>query len=185
MDAGLTVVDPFAAMVDRAIHALPTPLWAPWPLPPEWRFAGLVHGRVFGGSASGTTSCWAGTDPFGDPIEALFVCEEAGAGLGGLFAGLPTHYPTPDVGVGPPHIRLHLQGRSIPLWKADAIHDRAVYVGEAAGRWLWVVVHPGEGSAFAVSPLTIVDARELGAELAVLPLAELSPRLLVEVPPGL
>jgi hypothetical protein len=185
MKAGLVVVDPFAAMIDTAIQALPAPLWVPWPPPPGWRFAGLVHGTVSGSNASGTAACWSGSDPFGDPIETLFVCEEAGAGLGGLLGGLPTHYPTPEVGVGPPHARFEVEGRSTPLWKVDAVDDRAVYVGEAAGRWLWVIVHPAEGSALVVSPLTLADARSLGAELAMLPLGELSPRLLVEVPPEL
>jgi hypothetical protein len=183
MHAGLVVVDPFAAMIDAAVQALPAPLWVPWPPPPGWKFAGLVHGTVSADTASGTAACWSGTDPFGDPIELLLVCEEAGAGLGALLAGLPTHYPPPGVGVGAPHARFEVQGRSVPLWKAEAITDRAVYVGEAAGRWLWVIVHPAEGSALVISPLMLQDARDLGAELAVLPLGELSPRLLVEVPP--
>ena len=58
--------------------------------------------------------------------------------------------------------------------------DRAAYAGEAAGRWLWVVVHPAGAGALVVEPMSLVDARELGAELTVLPLGELSPRLLVD-----
>jgi Family of unknown function (DUF6758) len=177
------VVDPFAAVINATMDGLPVPLWVPWPPPEGWAFSGLVHGRVTAGIGSGTTGCWSGVDPFGDPVEVLLVCEEAGAGLGGLFAGLPTHYPTPEVGVGPPHARLQVEGRPVSLWKLDGVDDRAVYVGEAAGCWLWVIVHPAEGSALVISPLTLVDARRLNAELAVLPLGELSPRLLVEVPP--
>jgi hypothetical protein len=183
MQPGLVVVDPFAAMVDTAIQALPAPLWVPWPPPAGWRFAGLCHGTVPPGAGSGTAACWSGTDPFGDPVETLFVCEEAGSGLGGLFSGLHTHYPTPNVGIGPPDARFLVEGRTTSLWSVEAVDDRAAYVGEAAGRWLWVVVHPAEGSSLVLSPLTLVDARSLGAELAVLPLGELSPRLLVEVPP--
>ncbi len=178
------VVDPFAAMINAVIASLRVPLWVPWPPPDGWSFLGLAHGVVPAGSGLGTVACWGGTDPFGDPVEALFICEEAGAGLGGLFGGLATHYPTPDVGVGAPHARFTVDGRSVPMWKVDAVSDRAVYVGEAAGRWLWAVFYPAEASAVVVAPVTLVDARGLGAELAMLPLGELSPRLLVEAPPS-
>lgn len=183
MHEGLVVVDPVAAMIDEAIGSLAVPLWVPWPPPTGWRFCGLAHGAVARDNGSGTVACWSGTDPFGDPVEALFICEEAGAGVGGLFAGLSTHYPPPGVGVGSPHARFDVAGRPASVWQVDAAHDRSVYVGEAAGRWLWVVLYPAEGSAVVVSPVTLVDARDLGAELAMLPLGELSPRLLVEEPP--
>ena len=62
----------------------------------------------------------------------------------------------------------------------EAQGDRAVYAGEAAGRWLWVIVHPAEASAVVVQPITLVDARSLGAELVVLPVGEISPRLVLE-----
>ena len=68
----------------------------------------------------------------------------------------------------------------MPLWSVEGANDRAVYAGEAAGRWLWVIVHPAEASAIVVQPLTLVDARLLGAELTVLPVGELSPRLVLE-----
>lgn len=180
MHEGLVVVDPFVAVIGGGIESLPAPLWIPWPPPAGWNFAGLAHGGVPpAGGSDCTVSCWSGTDPFGDPIEAVFVCEEAGAGVGGRFAGLPTHYPTTGVGVGPPHARFEVEGRPLSLWIVDAADDRAVYAGEAAGRWLWIILHPAEAGAVVVQPLSLVDARTLGAELAVLPLGGLSPRLLL------
>ena len=184
MHQALTVVDPVAAMHDGFIETLPVPLWIPWPPPDTWVFAGLAH---VGESAAdvpqrtpdGTVAVWAGLDPFGDPIEGVFVCEEAGAGVGGRFAGLSTHYPSNGVGEGSPHARFEVDGRTVSLWTVDGATDRAVYAGEAAGRWLWVILHPAEASAIVVQPPTLVDARTLGAELAMLPLGELSPRLLL------
>ncbi len=173
------VVEPFAAVIGGGIDALHVPVWIPWPVPTGWRFAGLAHCGDDLASAECTVACWSGQDPFGDPIEAVFVCEEAGAGVGGRFAGLPTHYPTSGVGEGPPHARFGVDGRPVSLWMVEAASDRAVYAGEAAGRWLWVVLYPAEASAIVVQPPTLVDARSLGAELAVLPLAGLSPRLLL------
>ncbi|CAA9372946.1 MAG: hypothetical protein AVDCRST_MAG21-1204 [uncultured Nocardioidaceae bacterium] len=175
----LSVIDPFAAVVGEEIHGLSLPLWTPWPVPEGWSFSGLAHtGEPNGVDA--TVSCWAGLDPFGDPAELLLVCEEAGTGVGGHFAGLDLSYPTPGVGEGAPHARFDVEGRPVPLWSVDTGDDRAAYAGEAAGRWLWVVVFPAESSSLVVQPLQLVDARQLGAELTVLPVGELSPLLWVE-----
>jgi hypothetical protein len=180
MESWLEPVEPVASVIGGGIESLSGPLWIPWPLPVGWTFCGLAHGgRDTAVDAEATVSCWSGEDPFGDPIEALFVSEEAGSGVGSHFAGLPISYPTPGVGVGAPDARIVVHGRIVSLWAIEAVHDRAVYAGEAAGRWLWVILHPAEASAVIVSPPPLVDARTLGAELALLPLGELSPRLLL------
>lgn len=173
------VLDPVAAVLSAEINAVPAPLWTPWPVPENWKFTGLAHtGRsVSDGSA---VTCWSGPDPFGDPAEMLLISEEAGAGVGSHFAALPVTYPGPEVGEGSPHARFTVEDRLVPLWAVDGVQpDRAVYAGEAAGRWLWVIVHPAEAGALMVEPMRLVDARDLGAELTVLPVGELSPRLLV------
>ncbi len=177
MDGALVVADPLEAVVGGAINGLTAPLWVPWPVPLGWTFAGLGHVRVADADGASTVSSWIGQDPFGDPVEVFFVCEEAGTGLGSYFAGLLTNYPPASVGEGAPHAKFEVEGRSVPLWSVEAEPDRAAYAGEAAGRWLWVVAHPAEASAIVVEPLMLVDARGLGAELAVLPLGELSARL--------
>ena len=185
MKQRLTVVDPFAAVIGEEINRLPVPLWTPWPVPFGWTFGGLAYcgshadqgDREDRGAA--TVGSWSGTDPFDDPTEVLFVCEEAGAGVGSHFAGLPMSYPGHGVGQGPPHAKFTIEGRPVPLWAVEAASDRAVYAGEAAGRWLWVIVHPVESGALVVQPMQLVDARTLGAELTVLPVGEMSPRLLL------
>ncbi len=175
----LSVVDPFAAVIGEEINGLALPLWAPWPVPIGWTFSGLAHTRGDErGSAS--VSCWSGPDPFGDPAEVMLICEEAGTGVGSYFAGLAMSYPGPEVGEGAPHAKFGVEGRPVPLWSVDGEADRAVYAGEAAGRWLWVVVHPAESSAIVVQPMQLVDARKLGAELTVLPVGEMSPRLILD-----
>jgi hypothetical protein len=175
----LTVVEPLATVVSSDLASVRVPLWFPWPLPDRWLFTGLGHtGESADDAASVTT--WSGPDLFGDPAELLFVSEEAGVGVGSHFAGLSATYPGPEVGEGPPHARFLVDDRPVPLWAVDGgAHDRAVYAGEAAGRWLWVVVHPAEAGAIVVEPINLVDGRQLGAELTVLPVAELSPRLVV------
>jgi hypothetical protein len=182
MDPAITVVEPFGAVIGGEINALTAPLWTPWPVPVGWTFAGLAYTGVGAPDGGSTVASWMGDDPFGDPIEILFVCEEAGTGLGSHFAGLDTNYPPASVGQGPPHAKFGIDGRPVPLWSVQGHDDRAVYAGEAAGRWLWVIVHPSEASAVVVQPITLVDARSLGAELSVLPVGEVSPRLALEYP---
>jgi hypothetical protein len=180
MSLRLSVVDPFAAVIGGEINALRTPLWVPWPIPVGWTFGGFAYSADQ--NVGATVASWSGPDPFGDPAEMVLVSEEPGGGVGGHFAGLHTNYPTEGVGVGSPHARFMLQGHPVSLWSVESGGNCAVYVGEAAGRWLWVVVHPAESSAIVVQPLTLVDARTLGAELTVMPVGELSPRLVMEQP---
>jgi hypothetical protein len=180
MDGALVVVDPFEGVVGGQINTLSAPLWTPWPIPFGWTFAGLGHTDGADAHSASTVSSWVGHDPFGDPVEVLLVCEEAGTGLGSHFAGLPTNYPPAGVGEGAPHAKFGVEGRPVPLWWVEAEPDRAVYAGEAAGRWLWVVVHPAEASAIVVQPMMLVDARTLGVELTVVPVGELSPRLVLD-----
>jgi len=181
MKSALSVVEPFAAVLGGAVASLPVPLWVPWPVPAGWSFAGFAHDGVGSGqTTTATAACWGGSDPFGDPIEVVFVSEDPGAGVGGRFAGLRTSYPTTGVGEGPPHARLEIDGHTVELWEVGAAMDRSAFVGSAAGRWLWTVVHPAEASAIMVEPFRLVDARRLGAELQLLPIRELSPRLVLE-----
>jgi hypothetical protein len=176
---GLTVIDPLSAVLGAAVVKLPAPVWTPWPLPDGWCLGGIAYAED-GDSAGCTVASWLGTDPFGEPAELILVCEEAGAGVGSHFAGLSMSYPSAGVGEGPPHARFSVQGRPVPLWSVEGPGDRAVYAGEAAGRWLWVIVHPAEASALVVAPIRLLDARGLGAELAGLPIGELSPRLVID-----
>lgn len=180
MHRELTVVEPTSAVLGDAIRDVPGPLWCPWPLPTGWVFTGLAYTAHDSSVEAGSVSSWSGPDLFGDPAELLLVSEEAGAGIGSWLAGRQQTYPGSGVGEGTPHARFTVDERAVPLWSVDGVAaDRAVYAGEAAGRWLWVIVHPAESGAIVVAPMQLADAHELGAELAVLPLGELSPRLVV------
>ncbi len=180
MHRALTVVEPVTAVLGDAIRDVPGPLWCPWPPPTGWVFTGMAYTEDDTTAGAATISSWRGPDLFGDPAELLLVCEEAGAGIGSSLAGRHETYPGSNVGEGTPHARFTVDERAVPLWSVDGVAaDRAVYAGEAAGRWLWVIVHPAESSAIVVAPMRLTDAHQLGAELAVLPIGELSPRLVV------
>lgn len=63
----------------------------------------------------------------------------------------------------------HLQG---------APDDRAVYVGEALGLWLWAIAWPEQSALLMYDELVLTDLRDAGAELELLPCGALSQQLL-------
>lgn len=172
----LTVVDPFAAVLTDGLGQVPGPVWTPWPVPDGWRLSGV------GFSPDATVTSWLGPSPLaGFPVEALLIADEPGSDVGSWFAGLPSRHVRTDVVSWSPYARFEVEGHHTPLWWVpDAKHDRAAYVGEFGGQWLWVVIHPAAAGTLVADSWTLVDARELGPEMAVVPVAELSARLLVE-----
>jgi hypothetical protein len=182
MTVALRVFEPDARILTDHAEHLRMPLWLPWPLPSGWQFAG--HGYV-GDTAMGTVVACRGPNPVADhPLltvdvaDLLIATDEPGTGLGSALAGLPTADPGPGFGYGPPQAKAFVGGHPTSMWwVADVPEDRAVYAGEAEGRWLWVVIYPGSAGALIVEPLVLVDVRELGHEVELLPYGVLSPRL--------
>jgi hypothetical protein len=64
----------------------------------------------------------------------------------------------------------------VPLWSLDGGPDRAVYVGEALGHWLWAVLWPAAAGVLMLDRLELLDLREPGMTLD-LPFGAASPRL--------
>lgn len=144
------------------------PLWMPWPLPRGWVVGAAVQS---GDEAAGIQAIGvvvSGPNPLGGAGDLLVVAEEQGVGLGAGLAGLPG----PDAGSavdGEPRASVSIQGRLVPLWWVDAHPDRAVYVGQWDGRWLWVVLHPASAGALLLEDLALFDLRDLGHEIDLLP----------------
>ena len=71
-------------------------------------------------------------------------------------------------------------GWPTPLWSVledpDLAHDRSVWVGEAGGAWLWLVVWPETADLLLHDGLSLVDLRDPAFSLD-LPFGALSPRL--------
>lgn len=159
------------------------PLWVPWPLPLGWLVTGFAHA---GDDRTGARACvlaLSGPAPLcAGPADLLIVAEELGVGLGAAFAGLDG----PDAGAccaaTAPHAKVEARGHPVPLWAVDgAADDRAAYVGEAMGYWLWMVLWPAEAGALLLDQLDLCDLREPGMHLD-LPYGAFCPRL--EVQPG-
>lgn len=152
------------------------PVWVPWPLPRGWLVAGLAHaGDERTGPRAAALAC-TGPAPLGGPGELMLIAEEPGVGLGAGYAGLPGPDPGAVAGSTAPHAKLHAAGHPTPLWCIDGPPDRAVYVGEALGQWLWVVLWPASAGVLLLEDLVLADLRDPGHTLD-LPFGALSGRL--------
>lgn len=170
--------DAFAAHL-RAADGFPT--FLPWPLGSGWRVSdfGVVVGP--GERASATVTCSSGsTDPDG-PVDVMVVAEEVGVGLGARCAGLPGPDPGPGFWQGgPPTVRVRVGSQSVPLWPVStsgaAVElDRSVVVGEAGGRWLWLVMMPASAVLLLADEWILRDVSGEGPHLVAMPLAGPAP----------
>jgi hypothetical protein len=174
--ASVVEYDAFAAYLKLA-GTLQT--WLPWPLPPGWQVTdfGCVGSR--GESRAAVVGC-AGASEAEGVVELTLVTEEPGVGLGARVAAVDSLDPGREAGVGNPTVRLRVDGNSVPLWAMTVPHDqplldRAVMVGEAAGRWLWVVVRPASAVLLLPQLPELVDVSTSGPELVALPFGVVPP----------
>lgn len=121
------------------------PTYLPWPLAAGWRVSDFAYVAGPRG-ARATMTCCSGTSELDGPVDLVVVAEEPATGLGARLAGLDGD-PGPEVGHGPSAARVRLDGHPVALWPvstsaADPDFDRSVVVGEAHGRWLWLVLRP-------------------------------------------
>jgi hypothetical protein len=177
-------VDPVAAAVlpnhDHLVHVVRgarVPFWMPWPLPVGWLATGLTWaGDERRGARAAVVAC-AGPNPFGGYCELIVISEEPGVGLGAHWARLPGRDPGGRLATTTgPHAKVSVAGHPTALWSVDSGAERAVYVGEALGLWLWLVLWPAGAGALVHDNLTLVDLRESPRDLQI-PLGVLSPRM--------
>ena len=152
------------------------PLWLPWPLPGHWRFSGLAYvGDRYDG-ARATVVAASGPSPFGGEGDVLLIAEEMGIGIGARFAGLPGPDPGPIFEDTAAHAKVYAAGRPTPMWAVPGTGDRAVFVGEARGMWLWVVLWPAIDGTMLYDEVVLTDLRDGLGEIPHLPLGTLSSR---------
>jgi hypothetical protein len=174
-------VQPVVQPSSEVVHAIATkagvPVWVPWPLPRGWLVTGLVSAGDERTGARATALACSGPAPLGGVAELVLVAEEPGIGLGARFAGLdgPDGGGVPDV--RPPDAKLDAAGHPTALWELASTEDRAVYVGEALGCWVWAVIWPGSAGFLLIDDFALRDVRDSGAVGLDLPFGALSPRL--------
>ncbi len=169
---------PSEAAAEAIRQAARVPVWIPWPLPVGWLVTGFAEVGDERSGVRASVVALTGPSITSGPADMLVIAEEPGVGLGAAFAGLPG--PDPGVGfdAGPPHAKIDVRGHPTALWCAGEVpEDRAVYVGEALGNWLWAIVWPAEVGCFvALANLTLRDLRDHDQSLD-LPFGAFSPRL--------
>lgn len=168
---------PSPAALQAVLRVARVPVWLPWPLPVGWLVTGFAYA---GDERSGGRACataLSGPAPLGGPGELIVVAEEPGVGLGAWYAGLPGPDPGPGLDFGAtPYAKVYARGHPTPLWNVDAGPDRAVFVGEAMGNWLWAVLWPASAALLLLEQVHVRDMRDHDQELDV-PYGALSPRL--------
>lgn len=174
--------DSFADLVGRSAD-LPT--YLPWPMSPGWSIAdfGCVG---HGGRVRATVTTTVGTSDLDGEVEVTIVSEEPGVGLGARCAGATYDDPGPQISNGPPSIHVRAGGRTVPLWLVDdtmvdtqaapleAAGDddllaRAVFAGEADGRWLWLVMKPASAALLLHDEWLLADVTGFGPEALEMP----------------
>lgn len=168
-DAVLPAPDALAQLA----RSSPVPFWLPWPMPATWLFTGL---RLAGGGKQPVEAVVTGLTGRGlttGPSDLLIVAEQPGTGLGATLAG--TAEPDPDLTSNAAATTIRAGGTLTPLWLLETT-DRAAYVGEAAGQWLWLIAWPQEAWSVVDDDLQLVDVRA-APPLADLPTGALMPRL--------
>jgi hypothetical protein len=161
-----------AAVVGRS----QVPLWLPWPLPHHWVYSGVAYVGDAHRGARATVVATTGPSVFGGEGEMLLIAEEMGIGIGARFAGLPGPDPGPIFEDTAAHAKVFAAGRPTAMWTVPDTGDRAVFVGEARGMWLWVVIWPSIGGAVLYEDLVLTDLRDAETEISALPVGPLSPR---------
>jgi hypothetical protein len=149
------------------------PTYLPWPLSPGWRVTDFAAVGTIGGGRAAMT-CVSGTSALDGPVDVLVIAEEPGTGLGARIAGTPRDDPGTEVGEGPPTVRVRIDSQTIPLWPVSTAAssgewDRSVVAGEAAGRWLWMVLRPASAVLLLRDDWILRDVSGLGPPLVELP----------------
>lgn len=163
------------ALLDH-LSQVAAPTWVPWPMPAQWSLAGVGWAAGPFGDVQAATTALTGPDVISGLADLIIACEEPGVGLGARYAGVPGLDVGTEVNGAPPAVHVEVAGRATPLWWLGG-RDRDVFVGEASGRWLWLVTWPATSGAIIRDGLRLVDLHDLVAQLEMIPLNGLSTRL--------
>lgn len=150
------------------------PTLLPWPLSPGWSVTDFGCVGQQGEEARASLISCVGASDLDGIVELTVISEEPGVGLGSRCAGIAYTDPGAEIGEGPPHAKVRLDGHPVSLWSVSALEsdhtfDRSVFAGEAHGRWLWLVLRPASAALLLNDEWILLDINELGPELIDLP----------------
>lgn len=163
------------------------PVWVPWPLPHGWLVTGFSGAGDERSGMRAAAVALSGPNPVGGPADMLVIAEEPGVGLGAGLAGLKGPDPGAEFAVGAPHATVRVGNHEAPLWLVESGVEScldsgvepdgcAVFAGEVAGGWTWLVLWPNSAGTLLVESLPLRDLRDGGQQLDV-PFGAMSTRL--------
>jgi hypothetical protein len=170
----LTHIGPDA--VEHVASRATVPLWMPAPLPHGWLCSGFAYAGDERTGACATVTCLSGPSPLGGAAELLIVAEEPGVGLGSRHAGLAEPDPGTGFDAGTPDAKVFAAAHPTALWSVPAEVDRAVFLGEAMGSWLWAVIWPATAGLLMYDDVSLIDLRDGLGDIDV-GFGSISPRL--------
>ncbi|MDN5743550.1 MAG: hypothetical protein L0H31_00345 [Nocardioidaceae bacterium] len=163
------------------------PTYLPWPLGPGWSVSDFA--AVGGGAGVGTRAtmtCLTGTSQADGPVEVMVISEEPGTGLGARLAGLRSSDgagqldPGAEIGEGAAAVRVRVDQQFVGLRPVSISTeleewDRSVLVGEAFGRWLWLIMRPSSAVLLLGPEWIVRDISTSGPQLVAVPFGGSSP----------
>jgi hypothetical protein len=170
------VARPTVESLHMVARSAGVPLWVPLPLLPGWTLTGLATAGDERSAAKATVLALAGPSPLGGPADMLLIAEEPGVGVGARYAGLDDVDPGLTV-TGQPDAKVEAAGHPTALWRSPSADDRAAFVGEAMGVWLWAVLWPPEAELVLLEHVILHDLRDIAHDAVDLPIGAPSPRL--------
>lgn len=164
----------YDAFAEHLLASTAMPTYLPWPLGPGWTVTDFASVGSDPARARATMTCCSGTSALDGPVDVIVVTEEAGTGLGARIAGTVHGDPGAEIGAGTPTVRVRIERQVVPLWPistsaASREWDRSVVAGEAAGRWLWIVLRPASAMLLLRDDWILRDASQSGPHLVELP----------------
>ncbi|WP_164477982.1 DUF6758 family protein [Nocardioides pantholopis] len=162
----------YECFVEHLGRSANLPTYLPWPLGPGWQVTDVASVGEPGRAVATVTGC-SGSTALDGPVDVLVVAEDPGTGLGARVAGTRHVDAGGEVGLGPPAVVVRLGSQTVRMWPVS-VHDgagewdRSVVVGEAHGRWLWLVLRPASAILLLAGDWIMRDVSELGPQLVEL-----------------
>ncbi|WP_019634719.1 DUF6758 family protein [Actinomadura atramentaria] len=171
--------EPGPAALAAVLADARVPVWVPWPLPAGWLVTGFAAAGDERTGVRAAAVALSAPGLLGGRADLVLVAEEPGVGAGARLAGLRGPDPGAGFHAAAPHVKLDVAGPracAVPLWAVAAAPDRAAYVGEALGDWLWAVLWPADAGMLLLEATGLLDLRAPGIAVD-LPYGPLGPRL--------
>lgn len=169
---------PGAEALDHVTRLAAVPVWLPVGLGSAWGCSGVAYAGSERDGARATVTAASGPSPLGGAADMFLVAEEPGVGLGSRLAGLADVDPGERLASAPPDAKIIAARHPTPLWPLpEAAEDRAAFVGEAKGMWLWLILWPAAAGVMVYDGVQLVDHRDRVPGRADVEFAAPTPRL--------